>query len=354
MRANICVDCGSQFKWPQDLKKHCIKLEHTYIVPESKGKPGPSPVYVEETEDGGHSIVRYGPSLNGGRQKTYQRCSAPEGSTGSASVTHGLVTSNPNDKSQGNTTQTEVTVSVTKIEEEPKTVVEPIKLSPSLPERLPGIQALMAKEECNNSSRTNTTIQYQAHSSMYNGAYSNEGIVDYDHSRSYLPSPKSEHHRRMNTPNQHLESWNKPPVYVPTVHQQRYDHHGYQHQRNPLFQETNYQPAYANHEAYGASSEHVAAPSHIHPHVQHVSYSSHWYHFGRQPCPPSFEEGVQSNAHEEYYSRQQQHHHATAPRTVSSPLHNPRHGGHHDVYPFQNEDSRAGYHIPQYINAQRC
>ncbi|KAJ3013328.1 UNVERIFIED_CONTAM: hypothetical protein HDU68_000757 [Siphonaria sp. JEL0065] len=73
-RANICKDCGSQFKWPQDLKKHCLRQGHTFVEPEGKGKPGPSPVYVVDAKDGsGPALVRYGPSLNGGRQKTYQR-----------------------------------------------------------------------------------------------------------------------------------------------------------------------------------------------------------------------------------------------------------------------------------------
>ncbi|KAI9329437.1 hypothetical protein BDR26DRAFT_1011714 [Obelidium mucronatum] len=73
-RANICKDCGSQFKWPQDLKKHCAKNGCEYVEPEFKGKPGPSPVFVVEAEDGsGPTLVRFGPSLTGGRQKAVQR-----------------------------------------------------------------------------------------------------------------------------------------------------------------------------------------------------------------------------------------------------------------------------------------
>ncbi|KAI8828299.1 hypothetical protein BJ741DRAFT_570281 [Chytriomyces cf. hyalinus JEL632] len=41
-RANMCLDCCSEFKWPQDLKKHCTKFNHRYAEPEFKGRPGPT------------------------------------------------------------------------------------------------------------------------------------------------------------------------------------------------------------------------------------------------------------------------------------------------------------------------
>ncbi|ORY29283.1 hypothetical protein BCR33DRAFT_724792 [Rhizoclosmatium globosum] len=99
-RANICKDCGSQFKWPQDLKKHCLRQGHEYIVPESKGKPGPSPVYVVDAQDGsGPALVRFGPSLNGGRQKTYQRFPTGNAAVAKASTTTLSLTRDNDDES---------------------------------------------------------------------------------------------------------------------------------------------------------------------------------------------------------------------------------------------------------------
>ncbi|ORY29277.1 hypothetical protein BCR33DRAFT_666686, partial [Rhizoclosmatium globosum] len=31
-KANVCSDCGAQFKWPQDLKKQCVRHALYYIV----------------------------------------------------------------------------------------------------------------------------------------------------------------------------------------------------------------------------------------------------------------------------------------------------------------------------------
>ncbi|KAJ3021890.1 UNVERIFIED_CONTAM: hypothetical protein HDU68_009414 [Siphonaria sp. JEL0065] len=86
-RANICQDCNSHYKWPQDLKKHCLRTGHAYVEPDGKGKPGPSPVYVIEADGLGPTLVRLGPSLTGGRQKAFQRFEGSEGKLRTSSTT---------------------------------------------------------------------------------------------------------------------------------------------------------------------------------------------------------------------------------------------------------------------------
>ncbi|KAJ3021071.1 UNVERIFIED_CONTAM: hypothetical protein HDU68_009812 [Siphonaria sp. JEL0065] len=87
-RANICQDCQSHYKWPQDLKKHCLRTGHAYVEPDGKGKPGPSQVYVVDDKDGsGPTLVRLAPSLTGGRQKAFQRFAGAEGSLRTSSTT---------------------------------------------------------------------------------------------------------------------------------------------------------------------------------------------------------------------------------------------------------------------------
>ncbi|KAJ3263875.1 hypothetical protein HDU77_009771 [Chytriomyces hyalinus] len=67
-KANVCVDCNAQFKWPQDLKKHCLKQGHTFIEPASRAeKPGPSTVVIDQ--ETGASLIREGPRLTGGTRK---------------------------------------------------------------------------------------------------------------------------------------------------------------------------------------------------------------------------------------------------------------------------------------------
>ncbi|KAJ3021888.1 UNVERIFIED_CONTAM: hypothetical protein HDU68_009412 [Siphonaria sp. JEL0065] len=70
-KANICSDCRAQFKWwvrPQDLKKHCLKQNHTFIEPSARvERPGPPTTIVDQ--ETGASMVREGPRLTGGTRK---------------------------------------------------------------------------------------------------------------------------------------------------------------------------------------------------------------------------------------------------------------------------------------------
>ncbi|KAJ3021889.1 UNVERIFIED_CONTAM: hypothetical protein HDU68_009413 [Siphonaria sp. JEL0065] len=40
-KAHVCPDCNVQFKWPHDLKKHCLAKQHTFLDMSSKGTFSP-------------------------------------------------------------------------------------------------------------------------------------------------------------------------------------------------------------------------------------------------------------------------------------------------------------------------
>ncbi|KAJ3077226.1 hypothetical protein HDU98_006413 [Podochytrium sp. JEL0797] len=67
-KANVCVDCNAQFKWPQDLKKHCLKQNHTFVDPSVRSdRPGPSTLVVDQ--ETGTPMMREGPRLTGGTRR---------------------------------------------------------------------------------------------------------------------------------------------------------------------------------------------------------------------------------------------------------------------------------------------